>query len=110
MATINITVKDSAGHPLPSAYVNWVSQGVTLDTLATDSNGQVQIDSDLDSGLLQPGVTMTVSLNGYKTFSGPATGTDPTARISDVVLQKGLSTPVILVGAAIAAYLLFGKD
>lgn len=104
MSTINITVKDTTGKPLPSAYVNWVSQGVTLETLATDANGQVQIDSDADNGLIQPGVTMTVSLSGYKTFSGPAGATD-----QSITLQKGLSTPVLLVGAAIAAFLFVPK-
>lgn len=106
--TYNIAVKDGAtGAPIPAAFITFTSQGVQVAQLATDTTGAIQLDSDNDSPLLQSNVQVTVSAPGYGSYN--TTGSALAGNVAVSLSKSSISTPMILGGAVLAAYLLFGK-
>lgn len=107
MAQLTLTVRNPQGAPIVAAYVAFVQQGVTLQTLATDSNGQITLDSVDDAGLLAPGVVaMVTSSQGNYSF--------PAASIAvgsyTVSVAPGISKTVLVVAAIGIAVLVLHKS
>jgi hypothetical protein len=106
--TYVITIKNAAGAPIDAAYVNFITNGTTVFTLASGADGTISIDTVDDADLFTPGTTMQVTASGYPAFSIPTTSITGN---SVVTLGTGsganVNYGVIAVVAVAGAYLLY---
>ncbi len=60
-----ITIQDEAGKPIPGAAVSFTKGGSVLVVLTADAAGQVTVDSEMDSALLEDDVFVRAHVAGY---------------------------------------------
>lgn len=108
----NITIKDSAGAPIPGAQLQFMRAGGTQVALFVgDQSASFQFDSEMDSELFNPGNTVNALAAGFNTHSIPVSqlGTQSTITLAkkvNLLLSIGIDLGIAAVSAWVVWQLL----